>query len=211
MTDNSSSLTAAKAGVNVCHTCMTVSTVDKTQCEICGSTIHKYKKSNLQATWALLITSLLLYIPANFMPIMTTTFFGSNTSNTIIGGVFVLWQEGSYPIALVILIASILVPAGKLIVLTWLCITVHLGDATSLQQKTQLYRVIEFVGRWSMIDVFVVALLAALIRRGNIMSIYPGLASIAFATMVITAMFAAMSFDPRLIWDTVNQKENDHE
>ena len=135
MTDNTSGLlsglTAAQAGVNVCHTCMTVSPVNKTQCKLCGSTIHEYKKSNLQATWALLFTSMLLYIPANFMPIMSTTFLGDNTSSTIMGGIVTLWHHGSYPIALVIFIASSLVPVGRLIALTWLCISVQSGNATS--------------------------------------------------------------------------------
>jgi len=210
MTDNApdqmTGLTAAQADVNVCHTCMTVSPVDQAQCKLCGSTIHKYKKSNLQATWALLITSVLLYIPANFMPIMSTTFLGDNTSSTIMGGIVTLWHHGSYPIALVIFIASIFVPIGKLIALTWLCISVHLGKAISLKEKTQLYRLTEFIGRWSMVDVFVVAILVALIRLGNIMSIYPGIASLAFAAMVISTMLAAMSFDPRLIWEPVNEE-----
>jgi paraquat-inducible protein A len=211
MITNATNLTAAKAGMNVCHTCMTASPVDNSRCELCGSHIHEHKKSNLQAAWALLITSLLLYIPANFMPIMSTTFLGDSTNSTIMGGIITLWHHGSYPIAIVIFIASIFVPVGKLIALTWLCISVHSGKATSLKEKTQLYRITEFIGRWSMVDVFVVAILVALIRLGNIMSIYPGMASMAFAAMVITTMLAAMSFDPRLIWIPVNNVVSDNE
>jgi len=189
-----------------CHTCMTVNSQNHLKCSLCGSPLHLKKKSDLQTTWAFLITSILLYIPANFFPIMSTTFLGETTSSTIMGGIITLWYHGSYPIALIIFIASIFIPAAKIIALTWLCLSVHLHSSKSLKQKTQLYRLTEFIGRWSMVDIFVVAILVALIRMGDLMSIEPGLASLAFSAMVITTMLAAMNFNSKLIW-THNLKD----
>jgi paraquat-inducible protein A len=183
---------------------MTVNPENNTECTLCESTKHVQKDSDLQTTWAFLITSVLLYLPANFLPIMSTTFLGERTGNTIMGGIITLWHHGSYPIALIIFIASVFVPAAKIVALTWLCLSVHFNSNKSLKEKTQLYRITEFVGRWSMVDIFVVAILVALIRMGNIMSIDPGLASLAFAAMVITTMISAMSFDSKLIWKPEN-------
>ena len=148
----------------------------------------------------------LLYVPANVYPIMITTSLGHTEPSTIIGGVITLWQHGSYPIAAVIFIASILVPVSKLIAMAWLCLKVPRdGDLKSVS-RTRLYRVTEFIGRWSMVDVFVVAILVALIRAGNLMSIAPGPAALAFGAVVVLTMLAAMAFDPRLIWDTPSPK-----
>ncbi len=117
-----------------------------------------------------------------------------------------LWEHGSYPIALVIFVASVLVPIGKIFVLTWLCISVHIGSTLALPQKTRLYRITAFVGRWAMVDVFVVGIHEALLQLGNIMTILPGAAALAFAAMVAATMFAAMAFDPRLIWRSVSNE-----
>jgi paraquat-inducible protein A len=157
---------------------------------------------SLQRTWALLATAALLYVPANFYPIMTTTSLGQSTPSTIIGGVVELIQMGSWPIAMVIFVASVIVPVGKLGALAWLCLVVKRSDELNAGTRTRLYRLTEFIGRWSMVDVFVVAILVALIRAGSLMSITPGPAALAFATVVILTMLAAMTFDPRLIWDT---------
>jgi paraquat-inducible protein A len=147
-----------------------------------------------------LITAAILYFPANFFPITYTRFLGRETESTILGGVVTLWEHGDRPIALIIFVASILVPLSKMIVLSWMCLSVQLGSNFALRQKTKLYRVTEFVGRWSMIDVFVVAILVALVQVGNIMSIRPGIAVVAFAGMVATTMLASLAFDPRLLW-----------
>lgn len=191
----------------VCHVCTDITEQSETTCRICHSPLHPRKKNSLQKTWAYLITSAVLYFPANFLPIMKTNFLGEETASTILGGVVVLWQHGSYPIALIIFIASVLVPIGKLIGLGWLCYKVQNQSTSSQQQKTQLYRLTELVGRWSMIDVFVVAVLVALIKLGNIMSVYPGLGVIAFAVMVLFSVLAALSFDPRLIWDPIRKEK----
>lgn len=163
---------------------------------------------SIQTTWALLFTSVLLYIPANVLPIMHTSVLGSNEPSTILGGVILLWKMGSYPIAIVIFIASVLVPVAKLIILCWLNYTVQIQKQQANSERIFWYRVTEFVGRWSMIDVFVVAVLVSLIQLGNIMSILPGHASLAFCGVVICTMLAAMSFDSRLIWHkSENQPE----
>ncbi|MFT4940816.1 MAG: paraquat-inducible protein A, partial [Paraglaciecola sp.] len=165
---------------------------------------------SIQTTWALLITSILLYIPANVLPIMHTSLLGSEEPSTILGGVILLWQMGSYPIAAVIFIASVFIPVAKLIILCWLNYTVQIGFDRHHNERIFWYRITEFVGRWSMVDVFVVAVLVSLIQLGNIMSIHPGYAALAFCGVVIVTMLAAMSFDSRLIWknDKVNQGIN---
>tara|TARA_R110002073_G_scaffold115988_1_gene254162 strand:+ start:2560 stop:3600 length:1041 start_codon:yes stop_codon:yes gene_type:complete len=190
-----------------CHVCTEIVDVSKKVCETCGAHLHLRKKNSVQQTWALLITSVILYLPANLLPIMHTNFLGEETANTILGGVLVLWEHGSYPIALIIFIASVLVPVGKIIALGWLCYSIQTKSKKSCQQKTWLYRVTDLVGRWSMVDVFVVAVLVALIKLGNIMSIYPGWGALAFASMVIATVLAALSFDPRLIWDPINKEK----
>lgn len=156
--------------------------------------------ASIQRTWALLLTAALLYIPANMLPIMHTELFGTETPNTIIGGVFALWEAGSYPVALIILLASVVVPVAKIIILAWLNYSVHTEHSSSPRMRIRYYRITEAIGRWSMIDVFVVAVLVALIQMGNTISIYPGQAALAFCAVVFITMVAAMTFDSRLIW-----------
>ena len=195
-----STKSALAQGLQGCSVCTAVGPAEKTLCGVCGSRLHAGPGHSIQETWAWLITSVVLYSPANFLPIMHTTFLGRDSANTIFGGVVRLWEHGSYPIALVIFVASVLVPIVKILVLAWLCISVQLRSKLVLPQKSRLYRVTEFVGRWSMVDVFVVGILVALVQLGNIMTILPGAAALAFAAMVATTMLAAIAFDPRLIW-----------
>ena len=162
------------------------------------------KKLSVQKTWALLVTSIVFYIPANIMPIMNTRFLGQDEPSTILGGVILLWKMGSYPIAAVIFIASVAVPMAKMLVLAWLNYSVHHQHSRFSKERVKLYRLAEFVGRWSMVDVYVVIILVTLIQLGNTMSIYPGGAALAFSGVVITTMLAAMSFDPQFIWQTKN-------
>ncbi|MBO9490164.1 paraquat-inducible protein A [Endozoicomonas sp. G2_1] len=162
---------------------------------------------SIQHTWALLITALILYIPASFLPIMNTRLLGQDDPNTIMGGVVTLWQHGDYPIAMVIFIASVFIPIAKLAILIWLNITVQKGHDTLHKERIVLYRITEFIGRWSMIDVFVVAILVSLIQLGNTMSIYPGPAALAFSGVVITTMLAANTFDSTLIWSNSHNKQ----
>lgn len=163
---------------------------------------------SIQRTWALLITACLLYLPANLYPIMSTSLFGRTEPNTIFGGVVALWESGSYPIAFIIFFASIIVPIAKLVILAWLNYTVQTGDSSRPEARIKLYRVTEFIGRWSMIDVFVVAVLVALIQLGNTISIFPGPAALAFCAVVFITMIAAMTFDSRLLWYTKEVQDN---
>jgi len=200
--------TAAAQGLATCHTCYKLAPASDHKCARCGSAIHLRRADSLQRTIALVFTATLLYIPANVLPIMTTTMLGTAEPSTIIGGVVLLIHHGSYPIAAVIFIASVLVPTGKLIAITWLCWSVARKQKTSLQQRTRMYRVVEFVGKWSMTDVFVVAILVGLIQLGGLLSITAGSAAIAFGGVVVVTIVAAESFDPRLIWDQTDNMED---
>ncbi len=193
--------TAAAAGLACCHTCATLTPVERGHCPVCGSHLHLRTPGSLQRTMALVVTAALLYIPANVLPIMTTAQFGRPIDSTILGGVVILVHHGSYAIAGVIFLASVMVPISKLIALCVLCWTVHRGAAKTPKERTQLYRITEFIGKWSMTDVFVVAILVALIQMGGLLRITAGPAAIAFGGVVIVTMIAAESFDPRLIWD----------
>lgn len=157
--------------------------------------------ARVQWTWALLVTSILLYLPANLLPIMTTRFLGVDSPSTIVGGVYTLWHHGSYWIAIIIFVASIIVPMFKMLAIGYLNYSVQTRSDANIEQRYTLYRITEIMGRWSMIDVFVVATLAGLVQLGSTMSVYPGSAVIAFCAVVVLTMLAAMSFDSRMIWE----------
>ena len=171
------------------------------RCPDCGSRCHLRKPYSLQNTIAWLITSILLYIPANTVPVMTTYHFGEPSHNTILSGVIYLWEKGSYLISTVIFLASIVVPLGKIITLSYLCISVYRKDVTALKAKTRAYEITELLGKWSMIDVFVVLTLVTLVQLGHTIAIQSNVGILAFAGVVICTMLAAKSFDPRLLWD----------
>lgn len=201
--------TAASQQLTGCTTCGLLQTLPaqhKAHCQRCGEILRQRLPHSLQRTWALLATACVLYIPANLYPIMFSTRLGQTQPKTIIGGVVDMINAGSWPIALVIFVASIIVPVGKIIALGWLCLRVGKSSEISHRSRARLYRITEFIGRWSMVDVFVVAILVALIRAGNLLSITPGPAALAFAAVVIFTMLAAISFDPRLIWDQSSNK-----
>jgi paraquat-inducible protein A len=200
--------TAAAAGLASCHTCLKLSPAELHRCPLCGARLHLRMTNSLQTTLALVITAIVLYIPANVLPIMTTTQLGTPVDSTILGGVVLLIDMGSIPIAAVIFIASVMVPSGKLIAIIWLCWSVASGQTKSKQQRTRLYRVTEFVGKWSMTDVFVVTILVALIQIGGLLTITAGPAAIAFGGVVVVTMLAAESFDPRLIWDRMETTDD---
>lgn len=184
-----------------CHYCEMVQPAVNQRCSFCGHAIHGRKHQGLQRSWIFILTALLLYIPANLMPIMVTSQQGNESFSTIAGGVILLWEHGSHMISAIIFIASLLVPPAKFIALIWLCLCEQFKLYNSPQGKTIVYRAAEFVGRWSMLDVFVVAFLASLIQMGNLMSIYPGPGALAFGGMVVFTMLAANSLDPKMFWD----------
>ena len=196
--------TAASQNVTGCPTCGLVNRLDKGhgRCVRCHEKLHTRLPYSLQRTWALLFAAAIMYIPANVYPIMTTTSLGHTAPSTIIGGVVQLLQMGSWPVAAVIFIASVIVPVGKLVALVWLCLMINRSDELNANSRTRLNRITEFIGRWSMVDVFVVAILVALIRAGSLMSITPGPAALAFGAVVVLTMLAAMTFDSRFFWDS---------
>jgi len=183
-----------------CHRCATVQGADRERCHFCHHDLHGRRLYNLQHSWIYLVTALMLYIPANALPIMITNSFGQRTYNTIAGGVSLLWEDGSWLVAAIIFVASVLVPVAKFIALIWLCLCGQFKLFDKPHNKIFVYRVAELVGRWSMLDVFVVAFLASLIQMGSLMSIYPGPAALAFGGMVAFTMLAANSLDPRMFW-----------
>ena len=170
-------------------------------CPRCGSTLHQRKPNSIKRTWALIITAVIFYIPANLLPVTVAVSFGKSKADTIISGVAYFIATGMWPIALVIFVASIMVPVLKLIILAFLLITVQRKSKWRPKDRTRLYRMTEAIGRWSMLDVFVVTILVAMVNLGSLASIQAAPGAIFFAAVVVITMLAATSFDPRLIWD----------
>ncbi|NAF99007.1 PqiA/YebS family transporter subunit, partial [Escherichia coli] len=202
-------VTGIRQGLRSCSCCTAILPADEPVCPRCGTKGYVRRRNSLQWTLALLVTSIMLYLPANILPIMVTDLLGSKMPSTILAGVILLWSEGSYPVAAVIFLASIMVPTLKMIAIAWLCWDAKGHGKRDSERMHLIYEVVEFVGRWSMIDVFVIAVLSALVRMGGLMSIYPAMGALMFALVVIMTMFSAMTFDPRLSWD--RQPESEHE
>lgn len=200
---------ADELGLIVCHVChLAIKKVKPpvdghALCPRCGATLHRRKTNSLTRTWALTLTAYILYIPANILPVMTVIMSGKGEPDTILSGVIALLQGGMWPLALVVFFASITVPVLKLLILTGLLISVEMKSHWRPKQRTMLYRITEGVGRWSMIDVFVISILVALVKLGALATIEAGAGALAFSGVVVVTMFAAMSFDPRLIWDAI--------
>ncbi len=192
--------TAREENLCQCPVCMELNAFDQPYCQQCHAHLYVISPHSIQQTLALLMTSVILLIPANFLPMMTTTFFADKTQSTILGGVVLLWQHQSYLVATVIFFASVVIPIGKLMALAWLCYEVSFRGFKSKPLGQKLYRLTEVIGKWSMIDVYVVAILVAMVQMGAMMKIEPGVAAIAFSGLVLTTMLAALTFDPRLIW-----------
>ena len=170
-------------------------------CQRCGARLHTRKKNSISRTWALILTAMMFYLPANILPITHLSQLGVVQSDTIISGVIYFFETGMWPIALIILIASIFIPLLKLIILIYLLISVQRRSTWRPRDRTRLYRITEVVGRWSMVDIYVVTILVALIKLGAVADIDAGPAALFFSAVVVITMLAAMSFDPRLIWD----------
>ncbi len=172
------------------------------RCPRCDSPLHPRKPNSLTRTWALLIAAAVLYVPANLFPVLTVVQLGAGTPSTILGGVQELLATGMYPLAALVFFASIAVPMLKLIGLSVMLIATQTGRLGRLHDRTRLYYVVRWIGRWSMIDIFMEALLGALVRFGNAITIQPGIGAVAFCGVVILTILAAEAFDPRLMWDS---------
>jgi paraquat-inducible protein A len=190
-----------------CDTCMKVSrkTDGLARCPRCGSSLRRRKPNALRRTWALVIASIILYVPANVYPVLTVVRLGAGGPSTILGGVEELASAGQWPLAILVFVASIMVPVLKLVGLVGLLISTQTRRRGSLPDRTLLYRILALVGRWSMIDIFMASILVALVQFGAISTVNPGVGGLAFAAVVILTMLAAETFDPRLMWDAAGQ------
>jgi paraquat-inducible protein A len=189
-----------------CHDCGLTSRLPErgahaVRCPRCGAALHARKPRSLERTWAWLIAAALCYLPANLLPIMKVTSLGRAQADTIMSGVAYLLLHGMWPLALVVFTASVFVPLLKLAILLGLLISVHRHSRWRPVERTRLYRITEAIGRWSMVDIFVVTILVALVRLGNLATVEAQTGAVFFGAVVVLTMLAAESFDPRLIWD----------
>jgi paraquat-inducible protein A len=200
----SSQLRAQHLGLVGCHACGLVCEDGEgaaARCPRCGAPLHRRRPGSIGRAWALLLAAVICYIPANLLPVMVTKLFGSGGGSTIMSGVIQFWRHGSYGIALVIFIASVFVPCMKFLVLAMLLATSQRHSRRAMRERARLYRIVELTGYWSMLDVLVVALVAALVKFQGLSDVEPGVGILFFGIAVILTMLSAMNFDPRLIWD----------
>ena len=205
--------TALASSFANCHECGLLARVHAgaahgAACPRCGATLHLRKPHSLQRTWALVIAAAVCYLPANLFPVMTVTSLGTPVSDTIMSGVVYFVEHGDWPLALVIFTASVFVPLMKLGILTFLLISVQLRSRWRPVERTRMYRLTEAIGRWSMVDIYVITILVALVRLGNLATIEASVGAIFFAAVVVITIFAAESFDPRLIWDRMEERRD---
>jgi paraquat-inducible protein A len=211
---SAAAVSAARVGLLSCTTCGLLSrpadSAKPGYCPRCGAMLVWRRQHSLQYTWALVIAAAICYIPANVLPVLSTTSLGSTESDTIMGGVIFLYTSGSWPLALIVLVASVMIPLGKVLALGYLLVTVQRGSVENSHDRTRIYELVEFVGRWSMLDVFVDAFVVALVQLQPLMSVEPGLGVVFFMAVVVLTMLAAQSFDPRLIWDAAGKRQIHH-
>lgn len=200
---------AADLNLCLCHGCGLACDMsdEPERCPRCDAVLHRRKPDALTRTWAYMLAAMVFYIPANMLPVMNTRMLGDGADSTIISGVIEFWHSGAWDIALIIFIASIAVPGIKFVVLTLLLVTVQRRSDWAQVQRAKLYRLVEVIGYWSMLDVLVVALVAALVKFQALSDIEPRPGILFFGLVVLFTMLSAMSFDPRLIWDTPSNEE----
>ncbi|MEL7463677.1 MAG: paraquat-inducible protein A [Pseudomonadota bacterium] len=196
---------ARAVGYIGCDACGRAVRAPRSRCPRCGARLAPDGRRSLDAVWAWLFVGIVFYIPANLYPMLYSTQLGRRSESTIIGGAFELIELGSIGVALIVLIASVAIPVAKFAAIIWLALATR-RPAKDPRRALHLYEVVEFIGRWSMIDVFVVAILAALVQIGFLASLSPGPAAAFFAISVAATMLSARAFDPRLIWDGVGAK-----
>ncbi|HYC48015.1 MAG TPA: paraquat-inducible protein A [Burkholderiales bacterium] len=198
-------LTASDAGLLACLTCGLLSRRPRRSaaaCPRCGRALHRRKPYALVRSWTFLVAAMVLYVPANLLPVMETESLFGSQSDTILSGVVYLWKTGSWPLAVIVFVASIMVPLLKMLAMLAILIAVHVGVRVHREDLSRLYRVLELIGRWSMLDVYVVAVLVTLVQMQLLATISPGAGAVAFGAVVVLTMLATISFDPRLIWDS---------
>jgi paraquat-inducible protein A len=202
---------AAQLGLLSCEGCGLLSRaalgMHEGLCPRCHARLHFRKPNSIQRTWALVVAAAICYIPANLLPVMATITPFSKSEDTIMEGVVLLWSPSSWPLSVVVFIASVTIPLAKLIALSFLLITIQRGSMKSNRERTRLYRMVAFIGRWSMLDVFVDTFVVALVQLQPLMVVEPGPGVVFFAAVVVLTMIAVETFDPRLIWD---QREAGH-
>lgn len=204
MLEASSPVTAASRGLALCKSCHHLQPClpkSSVRCARCGERVFMRKPYSIGLSWFFLLLALLFLIPANMLPIMNILLFNRGDPSTIIGGVALLFHHGMYAIAAVVFIASFVVPLGKAISIIVLLLSVQFRWPMSMRRRVTVYRVVEFLGRWSMLDIFVVAVMVGLVQLGQTAAVVPGMGATAFGAAVILTMLSSMSFDPRLIWD----------
>jgi len=191
-----------------CETCGLVSVPEPydPRCPRCDSELNERKPNSVARTWALVIAAAVFYIPANYYPVLSVVQLGAGQPSTILGGVEELVKAGQYPLALLVFFASIAVPVLKLVGLSVMLVTIQTARTGWLRDRVRLYHIVRFIGRWSMIDIFMESLLGALVAFGSVITIEPGVGALAFCAVVILTMFAAETFDPRLMWDAAAQR-----
>lgn len=206
--------TAMEEGLQSCEDCGLLSCpaagAPEGRCPRCGAGLHFRKPKSLQRSWALLIAAAICYVPANLLPVLTTTTATGSMSDTILQGVVLLWSPTGWPLAVIVLVASIMVPSLKIASLVYLLTTVQRGSIENNQRRIRLYRLVEIIGRWSMVDVFVAVFTAALVQLQPLMAVAPAPGLFFFASVVVLTMLAAESFDPRLIWDSSQVRKVEH-
>jgi paraquat-inducible protein A len=191
-----------------CESCglVSVPAAHGAKCPRCGSALHARKPDSLNRTWAFIVAAAILYIPANVYPVLTVIQLGAGQPSTILGGVEELLASHMYPLAILVFFASVLVPMFKLIglgimLMAIVLVSTEVGAGVMLPERTKLYYVVAWIGRWSMVDIFMESLLGALVQFGGVVTIAPGIGAVAFCGVVILTIFAAEGFDPRLMWD----------
>jgi paraquat-inducible protein A len=200
------SATAANSGYLLCAVCRQLNRAraDDCACARCGAELHARKSNSLSRTWAYLLAAAALYIPANALPVLHTGSVWGQQTDTILSGVLHLWNTGSEPLAVIVFVASIVVPAAKIVSIAFLLVAAQRRSLWSPLQRAQLYRATHSIGRWSMVDIYVGGTLVALVHLGPFANIEPGPAAIPFGAVVVLTMLASMSFDPRLTWEPVD-------
>jgi paraquat-inducible protein A len=207
-------LTAMQEGLQSCEVCGLLSRpasgMHEGRCPRCDEALEFRKRDSLQRTLAFLIAAAICYIPANLLPVLTTVTAKGRSSDTIMEGVVLLWSPTGWPLSLIVLIASVMIPSAKIAALGYLIFSVHRGSITNNEQRTRLYRLVDLIGRWSMVDVFVDTFTVALVQLQPLMSVEAAPGLFFFAAVVVLTMLAVESFDPRLIWDGASSREVRH-